>query len=193
MRIAALTSGELLNYTNVARESGVSAKVIRSYFQILEDTLLGFRLQPWKKTANRRLVETEKFYLFDVGLSNYLAKRQPCFGTPEFGKSFEHFLMLELMAYKAYRDPELMLTYWRTSNGLEVDFVLGDMEVAIEVKASSRVRQTDVKALRLLQTEHQLKRAVIVSFESEPRKLGNNIECFPWQRFLDALWSGELL
>jgi predicted AAA+ superfamily ATPase len=67
LRVAAITSGELLNYTNVARETGVSAKVVRTYFQILEDTLLGFRVQPWRKVKNRRLIETEKFYLFDDG------------------------------------------------------------------------------------------------------------------------------
>ncbi len=63
LRVASLTSGELLNYTNVGRETGVSAKVVRNYFQILEDTLLGFRISPWRKAKNRRLIETEKFYL----------------------------------------------------------------------------------------------------------------------------------
>ncbi len=89
----------------------MSTKVIRSYFQILEDTLLGFRLSPWRKTQNRRLIETEKFYLFDVGLSNYLARRTPSYGSTEFGKSFEHFILLELMAYRAYRNPELPIYY----------------------------------------------------------------------------------
>jgi predicted AAA+ superfamily ATPase len=77
LRVAALTNGELLNYTNVARESGVSAKVVRGYFEILEETLLGFRLPPWRRVRTRRLIETEKFYLFDVGVSNYLARRSP--------------------------------------------------------------------------------------------------------------------
>lgn len=63
LTVASLTSGELLNYTNIGRETGVSAKVIRNYFQILEDTLLGFRVEPWRKVKKRRLIETEKFYL----------------------------------------------------------------------------------------------------------------------------------
>lgn len=102
LRVAALTSGELLNYTNVGRETGVSAKVVRNYFQILEDTLLGFRILPWRKSRKRRLIETEKFYLFDVGVTNYLARRRPEAGTPEFGKAFEQFLLMELKAYQAY-------------------------------------------------------------------------------------------
>jgi len=134
LRVAALTSGELLNYTNVGRETGVSAKVVRNYFQILEDTLLGYRIAPWRKVRNRRLIETEKFYLFDVGVANYLARRTPRIGTPEFGHSFEQYIIMELKAYQAYRNPELEIRYWRTSTGFEVDFILGDMDVAIEVK-----------------------------------------------------------
>jgi len=87
----------------------------------LEDTLLGFRISPWRKAKNRRLIETEKFYLFDVGVTNYLSRRAPRIGTPEFGKSFEHYILMELKAYQAYRNPELDIRYWRTSSGFEVD------------------------------------------------------------------------
>ena len=124
LRVAAVTSGTMLNYTNVARESGVSSKVVRGYFQMLEDTLLGFRLPPWSKRVDRRLVESEKFYLFDVGVTNYLARRRPAMGTPEFGNAFEQLILMELKAYRAYRDPELEITFWRTSSGVEVDFIL---------------------------------------------------------------------
>ncbi len=192
LRVAALTSGELLNYTNVARETGVSAKVVRNYFQILEDTLLGFRIQPWRKVRNRRLIETEKFYLFDVGVTNYLARRTPRIGTPEFGNSFENYILMELKAYQAYRNPELDIRYWRTSTGFEVDFILDDMNVAIEVKGSHRIHSSHTKGLRALLEEHTVKRSVIVSLEKQPRKLDSSIEVLPWQVFLEELWSGEL-
>ena len=192
LRVAALTSGELLNYTNVGRETGVSAKVVRNYFQILEDTLLGFRITPWRKVRNRRLIETEKFYLFDVGVTNYLARRAPKIGTPEFGNSLEQYILMELKAYQAYRNPELDIRYWRTSTGFEVDFVLDDMNVAIEVNGSQRVHSTHTRGLRALLEEHTVKRAVIVSLEKQPRKLDSSIEVLPWQVFLNTLWSGEL-
>jgi len=192
LRVAALTSGELLNYANVGRETGVSAKVVRNYFQILEDTLLGFRIQPWRKVKNRRLIETEKFYLFDVGVANYLARRTPKIGTPEFGKSFEHYILMELKAYQAYRNPELDIRYWRTSTGFEVDFILGNMNAAIEVKGTHRVHNTHTRGLRALLEENTVERAVIVSLENQPRKLESSIEVLPWQIFLEALWSGEL-
>lgn len=193
LRIAAITSGELLNYTNVARETGVSAKVIRNYFQILEDTLLGFRLSPWRKSKDRRLIETEKFYLFDIGVSNYLSGRTPTLQTSEFGKSFEHFILMELKAYQAYCNPELLLHYWRTSTGQEVDFILGDMEVAIEVKSSRRIHETDAKGLMALDESHSAKRLMIISLESESKRLGAKVECLPWEMFLQMLWAGEIV
>jgi predicted AAA+ superfamily ATPase len=192
LRIASLTSGELLNYTNVGRETGVSAKVVRSYFQILEDTLQGFRIPPWRKTRNRRLIETEKFFLFDIGVANYLARRTPRMGTPEFGKSFEHFILMELKAYQAYRNPELDIRFWRTSTGFEVDFILGDMEVAVEVKGTQKVHSAHTKSLRALMEEYTIKKAIVVSMEKQIRKLDNSIEILPWEGFLEILWSEEL-
>ena len=192
LRVAALTSGELLNYTNVGRETGVSAKVVRNYFQILEDTLLGFRIKPWRKVKKRRLIETEKFYLFDVGVSNYLARRAPKIGTPEFGHSFEHYILMELKAYQAYCNPELDIRYWRTSTGFEVDFILGNMSTAIEVKGTQRVHSGHTRGLKALLEEHFVKRAIIVSLDKHPRKLDSFIEVLPWQVFLESLWSGDL-
>lgn len=192
LRVAALTSGKLVNYTNVARETGVSAKVVRGYFQILEDTFLGFRLPPWRKVHNRRLIETEKFYLFDVGVANYLARRRPSPGTPEFGKAFEQFLLQELKAYQAYRRPEMDIRYWRTSSGYEVDFILGEMDVAVEVKGSGRVHEGDIRGLKALLSEHKVRRSLVVSLDERPRRIHPSITVVPWRRFLEELWGGEL-
>ncbi|MBI4607313.1 MAG: DUF4143 domain-containing protein [Planctomycetes bacterium] len=192
LKVAAITNSELLNYTNVAREAGVSAKVVRSYFQILEDTLLGFRLQPWTKSRTRRMIQTEKFYFFDVGLANYLARRKPALGSTEFGKSFEHFLLLEILSYKRYKEPDLDVRYWRTSTGLEVDLVLGSMDAAIEVKATSKAHGGHAMALRALLEEGRVKHPLVVTLESTPRTLEAGIEVLPWRLFLDRLWAGDL-
>jgi len=192
LRVAALTSGELLNYTNVAREAGVSAKVVRSYFQILEDTLLGFRVASWRKSKTRRMIETEKFYLFDVGVANYLGRRTPREGTPEFGKAFEQYILMELKAYQAYRNPELDIRYWRTSTGMEVDFILGEMDVALEIKGARRAHEGDLKGLTALLTDHKVKHPLLISLEREPRKIGAKVRALPWEVFLRELWSGGL-
>jgi predicted AAA+ superfamily ATPase len=193
LRVAALTSSELLNYTNVAREAGVSAKVVRSYFEILEDTMLGHRLAPWTRSPDRRMVQTEKFYLFDVGIANYLARRRPRIGGAEFGKSFEHWVLMELMNFRRYRQPDLDIRFWRTSTGHEVAFILGDMQAAIEVKGSGRVHETDLRGLRALRESHRVKHAVVVCLEKEPRVLDDDIEIAPWGKFLERLWAGLLV
>ena len=111
LRVAALTSSELLNYTHIARETGVTQRTVRSYFDILEDTFLGFRVAPWTKSKNRRMILAEKFYFFDVGVAGYLARRYPVPGSSDFGKAFEHFILMELRAYQAYREPEMPIRY----------------------------------------------------------------------------------
>jgi predicted AAA+ superfamily ATPase len=191
LRVAAITSSELINYVNIARETGVSHKVVRTYFDILEDTYLGFRIPPWKKSKNRRMITTEKFYLFDVGVANYLAKRQPKIGSQEFGKAFEHYILMELKAYQAYRNPDMPLTFWRTSTGREVDFILGDKRLAIEIKGSSRVHEGDIGGLQALLDDGPVKKCCIVCLEKQPRQLTKNIEAIPWQMFVERLWSGE--
>jgi len=192
LRVAALTSSELLSYTNVAREAGVSAKVARAYFEILEDTMLGHRLPPWMRSRNRRMIRTEKFYLFDVGLANHLARRRPRVGSSEFGKGFEHWVLMEIMNFRRYRAPDLDVRFWRTSTGHEVDFVLGAMDAAIEVKGAARVHDGDLRGLRALRESHTVKRAIVVSLEREARTVDPRIEILPWRVFLERLWAGDL-
>ncbi len=193
LRVAAITSSELINYVNIARETGVSHKVIRTYFDILEDTYLGFRIPPWKRSENRRMIITEKFYLFDVGVANYLSRRQPRIGSPEFGKAFEHYILMELKAYQAYRNPDMPISFWRTSTGREVDFILGEKELAVEIKGSFRVHEGDIRALQALIEDGPVKKCCLVCLEKQPRDVTRNIKILPWQMFIEQLWNGELI
>lgn len=193
LRSAALTNAELLSYANVARDCGVSAKVVQGYFEILEDTLLGARLAPWRRAPKRRLIKTEKFYFFDVGVANFLARRRPSIGSADFGKSFEHYVLMEILNYRRYRAPDLDVSYWRTSTGQEVDFILGDMMVAVECKASARVHDGDLRGLRALADERRVRRRLLVSLERSTRRLDDGIEIVPWRTFLEQLWDGDLV
>ena len=148
LEAVALTHGRLINYTNMARECGVSAKTVKEYYQILEDTLLGHTLPPWRKSKKRRLIETAKFYLFDVGIARALSGMHNIQkGTDEFGRAFEHFMIEEMRAFLSYREKNSHLSFWRTSTGMEVDLIVGDMDLAIEFKASTRVDERDTKGL----------------------------------------------
>ncbi|MBF0363060.1 MAG: ATP-binding protein [Oligoflexia bacterium] len=199
LNVMAITNSELLDYTKVASESGVSSKVVRTYFDILEDTYLGFRVPPWTKSKERRMIQTEKFYLFDVGVANYLAKRKVQTGSSEFGKSFEHLILMELKAYQAYRNQELDIKFWRTASGYEVDFIIGNALLAIEIKAKKKITEKDLKGLSVISEEMKVKKKIIVSLESTPRKITlhngklTEIEILPWLEFIKRLWAGEYL
>jgi predicted AAA+ superfamily ATPase len=191
---AALTEGGIVNYANIARECGVSAPAVKEYFQILVDTLLGRLLPAWTRRAKRRTILAPKFYFADAGVVNTLARRgriEP--GSELFGHAFENWLHHELQAYACYRRPGLELAYWRLASGIEVDFILGDMEVAIEAKASARITSDHLKGLRALAADHPLVgRRIVACLEPRARRTDDGIEILPWQAFVAALWGGEL-
>ena len=192
---AGLCNGEQINFANFARETGVSANTVRNYFQILEDTLLGFTLEPWRKRVKRRLVETAKFYFFDVGIANQLhpESRLIAEGSNRFGVAFEHFLINEVRAFLSYRGLDIPLSYWRTSSGFEVDLIVGNMLVAIESKSSRTVRSNDLKGLRALADEHPGLRRILVSRVETARTTEDGIEIVPWREFCEELWAGRVV
>jgi predicted AAA+ superfamily ATPase len=195
LQVVALGHAQQINYSNVARESGVSAATVRNYYQILEDTLLGFTLEPWRRRKKRRLVETAKFYLFDIGVANQLHPEAHTLdeGTDLYGRAFEHFIVNEIRAWIEYQQLELPLTFWRTSSGFEVDLIVGDLDVAIECKSTRDVRATDLKGLRALKDEHAPRRSLVVSRVDDPRMTDDGIEIVPWREFCRLLWGGTLV
>lgn len=193
LQSAAITNGMLLNYSNAARDSGVSVKTIRSYYEILEDTLLGRLLEPWKKQKNRKLIETAKFYFFDLGIVSALLKQNTLLPeTPQYGRAFEHFIIQECWAHKHYSGKDYSMCFYKTKSGSEVDLILGDAEIAIEIKSSSHVSDK-AKGLKIFQSEHSCKQAYIVSREPFPRKVDKHITILPWKTFFEMLWDGEII
>ena len=186
--------GEMINYTNMARECGVDAKTVREYFQILVDTLLGRRLEPFKKRQDRQVISrTPKFYLFDVGVAGALSRRRIVEARGEmFGKALEHFIFMELIAYNSYRDLDFDLNYWRTKTGLEVDFILGGGEVALEIKGSRLVDPRTLHPLLAFTEEHRPRLSLMVTNEAEERVVGS-IRLLPWKTFLEKLWAGSII
>lgn len=192
--VAALSDGEIVNFSNVARECDVSSQTTKSHFQILEDTLLGRWLPAYRKRPKRRVIGAPKFYFADVGIVNRLARRgelRP--GSELYGKAFENWVFHELSAFAAYRDADLALSYWRLASGIEVDFVVGDMRVAIEAKSSERVTSDHLKGLRTLIDDHpDIDRRVVVCREPRARKTADGIEILPVKTFVRRLWEGEI-
>ncbi|MCL2649699.1 MAG: DUF4143 domain-containing protein [Candidatus Azobacteroides sp.] len=193
LEMAALTNGEMINYTNIASDCGVSATTVKEYFQILEDTLIGRYLPSFQKRPKRRVITAPKFYLFDVGIANYLLNRckiEP--GSELFGKAFEHFIYQEIYAHSRYSGKEYPVYYWRTASQLEIDFVLGDHEVAIEVKATEQANHRHLKGLKAFSEEYNVKKLILISNDPMPR-LVENILILPWKVFLERLWGEEII
>ncbi|MBU0600300.1 AAA family ATPase [bacterium] len=186
--------GELTNYSNIARECGVSSKTVKEYYQILVDTLLGTMIEPFKRRQGRQIISSlPKFYLFDVGVAGILTKRHLVEEKGEaFGKAFEHFIFMELVAYKSYNELDFEINFWRTKSGLEVDFVLGGGEIAIEVKGTSRLDNRELRALIAFSEEYSPRKTILICNEKEERKSGN-IRIMPWCKFLGELWEGKII
>jgi len=186
--------GQITNYANIARDCGIDAKTVKEYYQILIDTLLAIRIEPFKKRQSRQVItKASKYYLFDVGVAGFLTKRHIAEQRGvEFGKAFEHFLLMEIVAYRAYSGKNFTINFWRTKTGIEVDFVLGAGEVAVEIKGTGRIDNRDLNGLEAFIEAHAPKKSIIVCTEKEKRAHGK-IAVLPWKTFLQELWSGKIL
>lgn len=149
----------------------------------------------WTKRAKRRVIQAPRFYFFDVGLVNELTGRGPLApGSSDFGAAFEHFIFMELRAHASYapKGSGLPVAYWRTASGIEVDFILGNAEVAIEVKSTDRPTSDQLKGLRGWREEHPKSRCILVCRSPRPRRSEDGIELLPWRDFLRQLWRHEI-
>ncbi len=192
MEVAAICDGEMLNYANIASDCGVSAKTVKSYFQILYDTLVGYEIPAFRKEIKRKVVQAARFYYFDVGLANYLMGRHNLKrGTDDYGHAFEHYVIQEIIAYKGYNDRRDIISYWHTYDKKEVDIVIGDAKVAIEIKSTEHVETKHKKGLKAFSEEYPECRLLLVSLDPITRKSGDT-ELIYVLDFLRMLWGGEV-
>ena len=181
----------IVNNNNIAQDCGVSANTVASYFDILEDTLVGFRLPAFTKVMKRRLVQAPRFYYFDVGIANHLLHRGNLVrGTAEYGHAFEHLVIQELKAWLTYNDSDERLTFWRTHTGLEVDAVVGEARLAIEIKSVEEVLPRHLKGLKSFAEDYPSAHLLIVSLDPFNRRIGD-VECVYVLDFFKQLWAGQ--
>ncbi len=186
--------GELTNYSNIASDCGVDSKTVKEYYQILIDTLLGTRIEPFRRTKSRAVIsKTPKFYLFDPGVAGALTKRWiDAEKGAQFGKAFEHFILTELIAHRSYTDLDYVINFWRTKTGLEVHFILAGGEVAVEAKGSSQINNRDLKPIKAFTEEFTPRLAIVVCNEPEER-IVEGVRITPYRVFLSRLWGGEII
>ena len=167
---------------------------MREYYNVLEDTLVGTMLAPLRSQGRRKTISKGKFYFFDLGVVRALRDPRGLHAplpAVSLGPALEHLVFQELYAYVQYFARDMPLNFWRTYSQHEVDFVLGG-EVAIEVKASRNVQGKNLKGIRFLAEEHPLRRQIVVCREPQWRRVGE-IEIFPVEHFLKALWAHQVI
>ena len=195
LKAAAFSDTEIVNYSNIASDCGVSGKTVKEYFQILQDTLIGEFLPAYTRRAKRKVIHSPKFYYFDVVLPNLLARRGTLqLGSEMAGKAFENWLFHELKSYIVYKEKRDLLSYWKLADsGREVDFIVNDCEVAIEAKGTANIRPNHLKGLRELKQEHpSVKKMILVCLEELPRVTDDQISILPYRDFLQSLWRGDI-
>jgi predicted AAA+ superfamily ATPase len=192
LKSIALTNGEMINFTKLANDCQVPPSTVSEYVGLLEDTLIGFLLPAWIESKKRKAIKTGKFYFFDPGVTHMLAGTETLDPNSNlYGKSFEQFICMELRAYLSYRRKRLPLTYWRSKNGHEVDFLLST-RTAIEVKASKKISRNDFKGLKYLKEEGVFQNLILVS-RDPVSSLTDGILTLPWQKFLSDLWKDKFI
>jgi len=169
----------------------VSQNTIKNYFEILEDTLIGYKLKAFKKTKIRKAISRSKHFLFDVGVVNALKKIPIILNdSSAFGDAFEHFIINEVRAYNLYAKKREQFCYWRSIRQDEVDLVI-DKKVAIEIKSTKQVKNKHLKGLIALKEEGLFKDYLIVSQDPIEQIHGTGVVMLPWNKFLDKLWAGS--
>lgn len=190
--VMALQNGKELHFQNISNDSGVPVRTVELYLQVLEDTLIGFQVHAYRATQKRKAITRSKFFFFDIGVVNYLAKRGEILkGSELFGACLEHFIFLELRAYLSYRKLDFPIQYWRSTSGFEVDCLIGS-EVAIEIKSTSMVHDRHLKGLRAFKEEGTKHKLIFVSCDSTRRRM-NDIHVYPWKIFLEELWQDKMI
>jgi predicted AAA+ superfamily ATPase len=191
--VIARSNGQELNYEGFASDLQVSPGTLKNYVQILEDTLIGFRLPGFSDTRKRKATSRAKHYLFDLGVTRHLAKVATILPESKaFGDAFEHFIILEVRAFLSYKRLPAQLCYWRSTSQFEVDLLV-NRDLAIEIKATSNPAPKHLKGLRALAEESIFKRLLLVSTVEQERRTDDGIEILPWRMFLSRLWSGDYI
>ena len=185
---ASFSDAEIVNQVNIASECGVSSRTVANYFDILLDTLLAHWLPAYTKRPKRRVIQAPKFYFADVGIVNHLARRGPMVSGGElFGKAFESWVHHELRLWLRYREARPSLAYWRLASGIEVDFVIDDLSLAMEAKSSRSITDAHLKGLRQLAIDQTIRRRAIVCLEPRRRVTNDGITIVPAPQLADFL------
>ena len=186
LELAAVESGTSPNFSKLSNESGVSQPAVKEFYNILEDTLIVERVGPYLKNARKRVLSSSRYYFFDLGVRNVLARMplDPRLIPAQKGILFEHAVMLEIIRRIRVLNKNYKVCYWRTSSGAEVDCVIdmGSSVIPIEIKSSSFVAGSEIKGLKsfLKDYDKTAKHGYVITMGERKEVLSDRITAIPW-------------
>ncbi|MBU3979376.1 ATP-binding protein [Patescibacteria group bacterium] len=186
LELAAAESGTSPNLTKLSNESGVSQPSIKEFYRVLEDTLVMERVDPYLKNSRKRILSSPRYYFFDIGVRNSLARLPLDENAINAQKStlFEHAVILEIIRRIRILNKNYKVYFWRTSGGAEVDCIidLGNTVIPIEIKASKFVALSEIKGLKIFLSDYEkiAKRGYVITMGERKEKLAENIIALPW-------------
>ena len=188
--LAASQCGELISFTSIGRDCHVATRTVQAYYDILEDTLISIRLQPWRKSIRKRMVSHAKFYLFDLGITNSLIRQLTAPPDPvRRGRLFEQFIILETYRLLHYRQSEACIYFWRTNHGAEVDLIIekyGKIIGAFEIKSRSHIAGAHLTGLRSFRAEYPDVPLHVIAMVEDSYRI-EDILVVSWKRYLEEL------
>ena len=187
MEVAAQSSGAILNHSSIGRDCQVDAKAVGRYFQILQDTLLGYALPAYARSVRKQQRQAPKFYLFDLGVQRALRGALSIPVEPrsyDYGRCFEQLVILEIYRLNQYLSRDLKLSYLRTKDDAEIDLIIerpDGRSWLVEIKSTTQVSDEDVTKIERFITVIPNSTAIILSNDSTPRTVGRT-RVLPWQQ-----------
>ena len=176
MEVASFSQGSPINLSSISRDVGTNYKLISTYFEILEDLLIGVRIPSFTKRAKRRVIQHPKFYYFDTGVYRHLRPSGPLDDPGNIsGIAFETLFMQHCRAYIDYAKLPCQLYFWRTTTGTEVDFIVyGDNGLfAFELKHRDHVKPKDFTGLKAFKKEYPMAQCYLVHAGEEKAIFGD--------------------
>ncbi|MCX7043853.1 MAG: AAA family ATPase [Candidatus Sumerlaeota bacterium] len=185
LQFAAAESGQILNYTGISNETGISLPTVKTHYQLLEDMFVGFRIPSYAHSPRKNILSTPKFLFFDLGVRHAAAgfspSRDMVMTNP--GAYFEQWVGIELWKRLQYLG-DGHLFYQRTRDGAEIDYVIERQErlTPIEVKWTERPVPKDARHLRsfLEENPRSAKRGYIICRCPHPLEIEENVLALPW-------------
>ncbi|MBI2606578.1 MAG: ATP-binding protein [Deltaproteobacteria bacterium] len=192
--VAAQQSGRILNHSSIAREAGIDPKSVQRFYEILEDTLLGFNLPAFDRSIRKQQTKKPKFFLFDVGVKRALEGTLdvPVLRkTGAFGQLFEHFIINEIFKLNSTLELDHKLSYLQTKDGLEIDLIIerpGKPILLVEIKSKEQVHKIDLRHLNATRADFGKWECMVICTAKAPYQL-EGARVLPWEKALSEIFT----